>query len=136
MHHALRSAETLRKKLRDRRQSIISQRKALQHLGIVRGSIHRQEKRPGYFVWYLNVASSDCKSGKRERRYIGSRAESRTRSTGRRSTTSSAGSLQPSKMPSVISAPWSGPRSSRPNTRPGGGDAEPQDLADPLSPQN
>lgn len=74
--NALRSAEAQRKKLRDRQQSIITQRKALERQGIVRGSIHQQEKRPGYFVWYLNVASVDCKGGKRERRYIGSRTES------------------------------------------------------------
>lgn len=71
IHNALRSAEAMRKKLRDRRTSITQQMKILKRAGIVRGTVHNQEKRKGYFVWYLNVASSDCKAGERKRVYIG-----------------------------------------------------------------
>lgn len=71
IHHALRRAETKRRELRDQAHALRSLRQQLQRQGMVRGSLHQQEKRPGYKVWYLNVSTSECKPGRRERRYIG-----------------------------------------------------------------
>lgn len=69
--YTLRRAESLRKKLRARRETLIRSRKALKKAGIVRGTLNRQEKRPGYFVWYLHVSTCDCPPGKRVREYLG-----------------------------------------------------------------
>jgi len=71
IHHALRSAETMRKKLRDRRIALKAQIDMLERHGVLRGSLHQQEKRPGYVVWYFNQASIDCPGGKRKRVYLG-----------------------------------------------------------------
>ncbi|MEM9346435.1 MAG: hypothetical protein AAGB26_07450 [Planctomycetota bacterium] len=69
--NALRSAEAQRKKLRDRRESIKAKQKLLEKQGIKRGSLHQQEKRPGYKVWYFNMASIACEDGQRVRVYVG-----------------------------------------------------------------
>lgn len=71
IHHALRSAETMRKKLRDKRIALKAEIDMLTRHGILRGSLHQQEKRPGYVVWYFNQASTDCPGGKRVRVYLG-----------------------------------------------------------------
>lgn len=75
IYNALRRVETIRRTMRDRRLVIVKQMKRLERAGIVRGTLHQQEKRPGYTVWYLNVSKCDCLDGKRRRDYLGNDRE-------------------------------------------------------------
>ena len=65
--NALKKAENTLVTLQDNERKIKAEIKKLERLGAVAGTIHWQEKRPGYMVAYFNHVTD----GKRHRDYIG-----------------------------------------------------------------
>ena len=69
--NALKRADKLLLKLHAEQKKVMSEIKRLHRQGATAGTIHWQEKRPGYEVAYLNHATSESENGKRIREYIG-----------------------------------------------------------------